>query len=92
MKKLILSSMCLFFLAIAFFGTTVQASEKTQSEITFIQGDKENIDLIETINGNIQGIFPSTGERHTLYLVIIGICLLSLLFLGVQLKNKKIRK
>lgn len=93
MKKIIQSSICLLLLFAPFNGTIAEASGKTQSDITFIQGDQPKKPMIDTIfSGNKKGILPSTGEQLSLYLLIIGICLLLFIYLGFHLKNKNTRK
>ncbi|MEI5990615.1 hypothetical protein A5881_002120 [Enterococcus termitis] len=93
MKKLIQSSICLLLLVVSFYGTTIEASGKTQSDITFIQGEQPKKPIIDTIfSGNKKGIFPRTGEQLNLYLLIIGVCLLIFIYLGFHLKNKNTRK
>lgn len=93
MKKLIQSSICLLLLFVPFYGTSAEASGKTQSDITFIQGDHPKKPIIDTIfSGNKKGILPHTGEALSLYLLIIGICLLIFIYLGFYLKNKNTRK
>ncbi|MFD1900922.1 LPXTG cell wall anchor domain-containing protein [Enterococcus termitis] len=89
MKKLIWSSICMLFLFVPFFGTIAQASGKTQSDITFTQGEQPKNPIIDkVISGDKQGILPHTGEQLSVYLLIIGICLLSFIYL----KNKNTRK
>ncbi|MBO0473346.1 hypothetical protein IGL98_003308 [Enterococcus sp. DIV0840] len=93
MKKLIQSSICLLLLFVPFTGTIAEASGKTQSDITFIQGDQPKKPIIDTIfSGNKKGILPHTGEQLSLYLLIIGICLLIFIYLGFHFKNKNTRK
>lgn len=94
MKKLIQSSICLLLLVVSLYGgTTTEASGKTQSDITFIQGEQPKKPIIDTIfSGNKKGIFPRTGEQLSLYLLIIGVCLLIFIYLGFYLKNKNTRK
>lgn len=94
MKKLIWSSICLLFLFVPFFGTIAEASGKTQSDVTFTQGEIPKQPIIDKIvNGNNhKGIFPNTGEQLSLYLIIIGVCLLIIIYLGVYFKRKNTRK
>ncbi|MDA9470792.1 LPXTG cell wall anchor domain-containing protein [Enterococcus sp. 5H] len=93
MKKFIWSIICLFLLFTPFLGIIAEASGKTQSDITFIQGDKPKQPIIDTIfDGGKKGILPHTGERQNLYLLIVGVCLLIVLFIGIQVKKKKTRK
>ena len=90
MKKLIWSSMCMLFLFIPFFGTIAQASGKTQADVTFTQGEQSKKPIIDKIiNSDDKGILPHTGEQLSLYLLVIGICLLSCI---IYLKMKNTRK
>lgn len=93
MKKFIWSIICLFLLFTPFSGIIAEASGKTQSDITFTQGEKPKKPIIDTIfDGGKKGILPHTGEQQNLYLLIVGICLLIVLFLGIQVNKQKKRK
>lgn len=92
MKKLIRSSICLLLLFALFFGIIAEASGKTQSDITFTQGDQPKQQTIDTIFDEAKGILPHTGEKQSLYLLTLGLCLLCVLFIGIQRSMKKTGK
>ncbi|GGC97157.1 LPXTG cell wall anchor domain-containing protein [Enterococcus wangshanyuanii] len=93
MRKLIWSGICIMFLFTPFFGTIAQASGKTPADVTFTQGEKPKIPIVDNIiSGEKKGILPHTGEQLSLYLLVIGVCLLIFIIYLKKHTRKKEQK
>ncbi|MTD41893.1 LPXTG cell wall anchor domain-containing protein [Erwinia sp. CPCC 100877] len=81
------------------------ASGTTTAEVTFTQGPKagdgddggklkpnnngNNSGIKDDINDFVKKYLPNTGEQQQLYLMIIGTCLIVIMYLVFRLKNEK---